>query len=106
MTLEQMRQAARMGAKLEICAMGVLQGPNAILPSFRAWRNVPLAETAERIKAVGAEHFVLGTDLGQTGHPTPPDGLAAFVTGLAAQGISKDQIRTLGHEMPGRLLMG
>jgi len=103
---EQMKQAAKMGAKLEICAMGVLAGEKAILASQRAWRYVSLQETADRIKAVGAEHFVLGTDLGQTGHPTPADGLSAFVTGLMGQGISKDQIRTLGREVPGKLLIG
>jgi uncharacterized protein DUF6282 len=103
---EQMKQAAKMGAKLEICAMGLLQGEKAILGSQKSWRYVSLQETADRIKSVGAEHFVLGTDLGQSGHPTPADGLAAFVTGLMAQGITKEQIRTLGREVPGTLLMG
>ena len=63
-------------------------------------------ETAERIKAVGADHFVLATDLGQTGNPTPPDGYKAFVGALLAEGISKEQIRMMGRETPGALLMG
>jgi hypothetical protein len=86
--------------------MGVLQGDRAILASQKSWRYVSLQETADRIKAVGAENFVLGTDLGQAGHPTPADGLTAFATGLMAQGITKDQIRTLGREVPGKLLLG
>jgi len=49
---------------------------------------------------------VLGTDLGQTGNPSQPDGYAMLVAGLMAEGISKDQIKTMGREVPGKLLMG
>jgi hypothetical protein len=52
------------------------------------------------------ENFVLGTDLGQTGNPTPADGLQMFVTGLMAEGITRAQIDTMGREIPGALLMG
>ena len=106
MTVEQMKKAAAMGAKLEIDAMGPLMGPQAHLPWMRHWRQVTYKESAEHIKAVGAEHFVLGTDLGQTGNPSQPDGYAMMVTGLMAEGITKDQIKTMGREVPGKLLMG
>ena len=106
MSLDEMKQAAAVGAKMEICAMGPLMGPNAHLGWMRSWRQVPVKETAERIKAVGAEHFLLATDLGQTGNPSPPDGYKLLVAALLAEGITKDQIRTMGREVPGRLLMG
>jgi len=106
MSLDEMKQAAAAGAKMEICAMGPLMGPNAHLGWMRSWRQVPVKETAERIKAVGAEHFLLATDLGQTGNPSPPDGYKLLVAGLLAEGITKDQVRTMGREVPGRLLMG
>ena len=106
LSLEEMKQAAALGAKMEICAMGPLMGPGAHLPWMRSWRQVPVKESAERIKAVGAEHFLLATDLGQTGNPSPPDGYKLLVAGLLAEGITKDQIRTMGREVPGRLLMG
>ncbi|MBI2817900.1 MAG: hypothetical protein HYX72_13275 [Acidobacteria bacterium] len=51
-------------------------------------------------------HFVLGTDLGQTGNPTHADGMQMYVTELMAQGITKDQIKKMGSEVPGALLMG
>jgi hypothetical protein len=105
MTTEQMKKAASMGAKMEIDAMGPLMGPNAHLPFMRHWRQVTYKESAEHIKAVGAESFVLGTDLGQTGNPSQPDGYAMLVAGLMAEGISKDQIRLMGREVPGKLLM-
>jgi len=106
MSVEQMKKAASMGAKLEIDAMGPLMGPNAHLPWMRHWRQVTYKESAEHVKAIGAENFVLGTDLGQTGNPSQPDGYAMLVAGLMAEGITKEQIKTMGREVPGKLLMG
>jgi uncharacterized protein DUF6282 len=106
MTLPQMKRAAAMGGKMELCALLMLTGPEAPLEWMRHAARVLLADTVARIKAVGARHFVLGTDLGQTGNPTPADGLQMLVTGLAAAGISREQIETMGREVPGALLMG
>jgi hypothetical protein len=106
LSLEEMKQAAALGAKMELCAAGPLMGPQAHLPWMRAWRQVRIQESAEAIRSIGAQHFVLGTDLGQSGNPTHADGLQMFVTELMAQGIPKDQIRTMGSEVPGSLLMG
>ena len=106
MTVEQMKKAAAMGAKLEIDALGVLMGPNAHLPFMRHWRHVSYTESASHIKEVGAQSFVLGTDLGQTGNPTPADGLQMFVAALAAEGIGREQIQIMGSQVPGALLMG
>ncbi len=106
MSVEQMKRAAAMGAKLEICAMGPLMGPNAHLAWMRHWRQVTYKESADHIRAVGAEHFLLSTDLGQSGNPSQWDGYAMLVAGLMAQGITKEQIVLMGREVPGRLLMG
>ena len=73
---------------------------------MRHWRQVTYKESAEHVKAIGAENFLLGTDLGQTGNLSQPDGLAMLVAGLMAEGITKDQIKTMGREVPGKLLMG
>jgi hypothetical protein len=100
-----MKKAASMGAKMELCALLMLTGPEAALEWMRHAARVPVAETAARIKAVGAKHFVLGTDLGQTGNPTPADGLQMFVAALEAAGITRDQIQTMGREIPAALLM-
>jgi hypothetical protein len=104
MSLAQMKKAAAMGGKMELCALLMLTGPDSPLEWMRHAPRIPLADTAARIKAVGAQHFVLGTDLGQTGNPTPADGLQMFVTGLLAQGITREQIETMGREIPGALL--
>jgi hypothetical protein len=106
MTEAHMKQAAALGAKLELWALGMLVGPQSPLEWMRHSQQVPLADTAACVKTVGAQHFVLGSDLGQTGNPTPADGLQMFVAGLQAEGISREQIQTMGREVPGALLMG
>jgi len=106
MSLEQMRQAAAMGAKLELCAMGPLMGPEAHLAWMRNWRRVKVEETAAAVKEIGAQNFVLATDLGQTGNPSPADGLQLFVTDLINAGVSKDDVIKMGREVTGSLLMG
>jgi hypothetical protein len=102
----QMQKAAALGGKMELCALLMLTGPDSPLPWMRHAPRIPLAETAARIKSVGPQHFVLGTDLGQTGNPTPADGLQMLVTGLLAEGITRHEIQTMGRETPGALLVG
>src|SRR5207302_6330398 len=106
MSLDQMKKAASMGAKLELCAMGTIMGPSAHLAWMRHWRQVKVEETAAAIKEVGPQNFILATDLGQTGNPSPADGLQLFVMDLMKAGLSKEQITTAGREVTGKLLMG
>ena len=106
MNFDQMKKAASMGAKLELCAMGTLMGPTAHLAWMRHWRVVKIEETAAAIKEVGAQNFVLATDLGQTGNPSPADGLQLFVTDLLKAGVGKDEVMKMGREVTGQLLMG
>jgi hypothetical protein len=73
---------------------------------MRHWRVVKIEETAAAIKAIGAQNFVLATDLGQTGNPSPADGLQLFVTDLLKAGVSKDEVVKMGREVTSQLLMG
>ena len=106
MSLAHMKRAAALGAKLELCALLMLAGPTSPLEFMHHTARVEAADTAARIKAVGAQHFVLGTDLGQAGNPTPADGLQMLVAGLMKEGITHEQIVTMGRDVPGALLMG
>ena len=106
MSLPHMKKAAALGAKLELCALLMLAGPTSPLEFMHHTARVEVSDTAARVKAVGAQHFVLGTDLGQAGNPTPADGLQMLVAGLLKEGITRDQIQTMGREVPGALLMG
>jgi Family of unknown function (DUF6282) len=49
----------------------------------------------EGIRATGAEHNLLSTDLGQPANPPVEDGLALFADRLLEGGFSEDEIRTM-----------
>ena len=68
------------------------------------WKNVSVKDNAEAIKAIGAQHIVMGSDLGQTGNPSHIDGMKALVTGLKAQGISDEQIKMVARDNAAAML--
>lgn len=59
---------------------------------------------SSRIKATGAQHWVLGTDLGGPGRPIHTDGMKTFIMRLRSEGISQDQIDLMVRRNPARLL--
>jgi hypothetical protein len=59
---------------------------------------------ASRIKAVGAEHFVLATDLGQPGRPNHTDGFKTLIMHMREEGITQEQIDMMVRVTPARLL--
>eukprot|EP00913_Durusdinium_trenchii_P023386 g21964.t1 len=65
MTLDEMKQAARLGAVMECVWLTSLSGPKSHLPNMRLWKRVTVADYAKAFKAVGAKHFILASDLGQ-----------------------------------------
>jgi hypothetical protein len=94
MTVEQMKQAAAMGAYLEF-VYNALIGPN---------KTFQMPEYAALIRAVGPEHCILSSDLGQAGNPLHPDGLEAFFRGLRGQGFSVAEIDRMSKTNPAKLL--
>jgi hypothetical protein len=63
-----------------------------------------LSRIAAQIRAVGAENTILTTDLGQSGNPTPVEGMRQFVADLLSQGFSQRQLQLMVRENPARLL--
>lgn len=104
MNTEQLKQAAAMGAKIEVDFLGTLMGPNAHMGWMSHWKNVSVKDCAEAIKAVGAQHFLMGTDLGQTGNPGHIDGMKAMVAGLKANGVSDAQIKIVARDNAAAML--
>lgn len=76
----------------------------AYLPLLTEKDAPDLAAHALLIKEVGARHFVLSSDLGRAGLPLPVDGLRAFAEGLAAEGVSADELDQMLRLNPARLL--
>ncbi len=94
MTPIQMREAASSGAFVEFVY-------NAMIGPSKAYS---MAQCADAIRQVGPEHCILSSDLGQAGNPLHPDGLTAFLKGLAAAGFSTEQLDAMTQRNPARLL--
>jgi len=104
LSIDQMKQAAADGAVLELVYLNHLMGPDAHLDWMHEWDQVSIADMAAAIKEVGAEHFILASDLGQTGNPIHPDGYQILATGLEDEGISEADLETMMSTNPARLL--
>jgi len=94
MDLDQMREAARLGAYLEF-VYNALIGPNKVFDA---------PEYARAIRAVGPEYGILSSDLGQAGNPLHTDGLVAFFAALRSQGLSESEIDQMSKINPAKLL--
>jgi len=94
MNVDQMREAAQMGAYIEF-VYNALIGPN---------KAFDIPEYARAIRAVGPEHCILSSDLGQAGNPLHPDGLLAFFAALRGEGFSVSAIEHMAKVNPARLL--
>ena len=94
MTVPQMREAARLGAYIEFTY-------NALIGSYKEF---DFADYARAIRAVGVDHCILSSDMGQPGNPLHPDGLAAFFEGMKQQGFSQAEIAMMSKTNPARLL--
>jgi hypothetical protein len=90
MTLDQMREAAKQGALLELVHSPIT--------------DEQLTREAEAIRAIGAASFVLSSDLGQPPNPLHTDGLLALYKGLMAHGVSAADIDVMSRKNPARLL--
>ena len=104
LSIEQMKQVAAEGALLELVFLNHLMGPNAHLDWMHEWSQVSIADMAAAIKEVGPDHFILASDLGQTGNPIHPDGYEMLVRGLEAEGIATKDIKRMMSDNPARLL--
>jgi len=92
--IPQLQEAARLGAYLEFTGLDQARRNSA----------VELRAAAEKIKAVGAEHVIIGTDCGQTVNLLPTDCLVTTARGLRANGITEQQINLVFKENAAKLL--
>jgi hypothetical protein len=94
MTIPQMKQAAAIGAYIEFVYHPLID------PKF----GLAMSNYVAAIRAVGPEHCILSSDLGQAGSPLHPDGLEAFFRGLRAQGFTVAEIDRMAKINPAKLL--
>ncbi|MBI4830685.1 MAG: hypothetical protein HY801_03855 [Candidatus Lindowbacteria bacterium] len=93
LTMDDQVRLAKKGAVLEKCYLAMLIAQDGGGKAM-----------AESIQAIGAEHCVLVTDLGQAVLPHPVDGMQSFVETLMAEGVSREETRVMLAENPARLL--
>jgi len=94
MTVEQMKQAAALGARIEFVGSTMRE----------AGADARVARFAEAIRAVGPANCILSSDLGQAGNPLPPDGFGEFLVALRAKGFTDAEVQTMARDNPARLL--
>jgi len=94
MSIPQMQQAAAEGAYLEFVY-------NGLIGSFKEF---DFADYAKAVRAVGVEHCILSSDMGQPGNPLHPDGLQLFFEGMRKQGFTQGEIGQMSKINPARLL--
>jgi Family of unknown function (DUF6282) len=90
MSLEEMKQAAKLGALLELV--------------YSPFTDEQLRKEADAIRTIGASSFVIASDLGQPQNPLHTDGLLALYNGLMAKGIPAADIDVMSRSNPARLL--
>ena len=95
-SIGQMKQLAALGAVMELTWLTHLPAPTG--------QGVPVSECARAIQAVGAEHFLISSDLGQANTPSHTDGLKAFLAALQGEGLTRREIDLVARENPARLL--
>jgi dihydroorotase-like cyclic amidohydrolase len=103
-SIEQMKRMAALGAVMECVWLAHLGGIAGPVPTTRASKAVPVAEAARAIREVGAEHFLISSDLGQANNPVHTTGLRAFLTALRAGGLTERELALVTRENPARLL--
>jgi Family of unknown function (DUF6282) len=104
LSLENLQTAAQMGAFIELAFVNDLMGENAADAGHRNWHQVSISKMVAAIKSIGAEHFVLSTDLGRKPDPLPAEGYKLFVEKLMDEGISQREIDLMMKQNPARLL--
>jgi len=94
MSIAQMQEAAKLGAFIEFVYNGVA-GPG---------KQFDFPDYAKAIRAVGPDHCILSSDMGQPGNPLHPDALLLFFEGLNKQGFTQAEIDQMSKTNPARLL--
>ncbi len=72
--------------------------------SFREGGDEAAAAMIADVRAVGAEHVILSTDLGQAPNPPAPSGFGSWMERFLDAGFSKDDVRRMVQTNPAEVL--
>ena len=88
--LEVQQRAAELGAFIEQCG-------NVL---FREEPEEPTNAILDEVRAVGVEHVVLSTDLGQANNPPPPYGFGVWMERFLDAGFDAADVRRMVQDNP------
>jgi hypothetical protein len=94
--LEQMKQLAALGVVMEFTWLTHLPAP--------VGQGVPVSDCVSAVQAVGAEHFLVSSDMGQANAPLHTDGLRTFISALKTGGLTDREVDLMVRRNPARLL--
>ena len=100
MSVQMQRRAADLGALLEY-PVGTALASN---PTWKGTDAQKFEAYVEAIRAIGPEHVVISSDLGQSMNPIHTDGLAVFLGKLLAAGFTQDEVDRMARVNPAWLL--
>lgn len=82
------------GAFIEQCAVN----------AFRDGGDEYFASVASDVRAVGLEHVILSTDLGQAANPAPPVGFGSWIERFIDAGFTTDAMKRMVQQNPATAL--
>jgi hypothetical protein len=94
MSVAAQRDAVSYGAFIEHCLMPTLKDGHGA---------IPVEEIRDQIRAIGPEHVILSSDLGQVDNGPVVPGFARCLGSLIDAGLSEDEIRVMIVDNPTKL---
>jgi hypothetical protein len=94
MNIPQMKEAALMGAYIEFVYNGLVG----------SYKEFTLKDYAKAMHAVGVEHCIVGSDMGQTTNPVHTEALKIFYDGLLKEGVTQHELDLMARKNPATLL--
>lgn len=94
LTREEMQTCIDLGAVIELVFMQTMPRCGSMDPR----------RYVEEIKALGAEHFLMGTDFGQVTEASPAEGMRNYIGMMLQFGCSEEEVRWMCRTNPARLL--
>jgi len=93
-SIDEIKELARGGVYIEHSFWDVLPTMNGTDP----------VRIVELVNAIGAEHCIMSTDLGQSYNPPAPEGMRLFIGTLLRKGLNADQVELMVKTNPAKLL--
>jgi hypothetical protein len=97
MTIPQMQEAVKLGAYIEFCG-------NAVLPTQPRDAQIKVEQYVKAIRAIGAEHAILSSDLGQAVNPVHTEGWKQYLAIMRKAGIKDSELDLMTRKNPAKLL--